>query len=203
MMVCGRPAPQAAAHSFDLSRDLGVELRDSNRGDGMMRRATLSVALLALFTGSVAGGCLGTSGLSGKLKKWNLEATENRWGREGIFFLLNALWIQRICTILDLFIFNSIEFWSGENPLNGKSPLVDVPMSAVQQMGFRGLERAQVERVSENAAKLRLGFENGDRLAFDVLRAGDAYTVSYQGRVFFEGRIDSGASPVASVEAVR
>jgi hypothetical protein len=150
----------------------------------MRKRAALSLALLAALTG-----CLGTSGLSGKLKKFNLEATENRWGREGIFFALNVLWIQRLCTIFDLFIFNSIEFWSGRNVLNGKSPLVDVPMSEVRKIGFREVEKAQVELVSENAAKLQLGFQNGDRMTFDVLREGAAYTVSYQGRVFFEGQV--------------
>ena len=151
----------------------------------MKKRVAFALTLLM-----VSSGCMGTGGLSGKLKKWNLEVTENRWGREGIFFFLNVLWIQRICTVLDLFIFNSWEFWSGENPLNGKSPLVDVPRSEVQRMGFHEIQRAQVERVSENAAKLHLGFANGDRLAFDVLRAGETYSVSYQGRVFFEGNID-------------
>jgi Domain of unknown function (DUF3332) len=159
------------------------------RGDAMGKRAILALTLLAVFTG-----CMGTGGLSGKIKKFNLEATENRWGREGIFFALNVLWIQRICTILDLFIFNSIEFWSGENPLNGKSPLVDVPMSEVEKIGFREIEKAQVELVSENAAKLHLGFKNGDRMAFDVLRADQTYTVSYLGRVFFEGKVDAAAT---------
>jgi hypothetical protein len=161
----------------------------------MLKRVAIALTLVA-----VTSGCMGTGGLSGKLKKWNLEVTESRWGREGVFFLLNALWIQRLCTVFDLFIFNSIEFWSGENPLNGKSPLVDVPMSEVQRMGFLEIQRAQVERVSENAAKLHLGFANVDRLAFDVLRAGESYSVSYQGRVFYEGNID----PVAgAVEVVR
>jgi len=159
-----------------------------------MRRAALALALLATATG-----CLGTGGLSGKIKKFNLEATENRWGREGIFFALNVLWIQRICTILDLFIFNSIEFWSGTNPLNGKSPLVDVPASAVEKIGFRDLEKAQVELVSENDAKLHLGFRNGDRMGFDVHRSADSYTVSYLGRVFFEGKIN----PVPTLEAAQ
>jgi hypothetical protein len=162
----------------------------------MAKRVALALTLLM-----VSSGCMGTGGLSGKIKKWNLEVTENRWGREGIFFLLNALWIQRLCTVFDLFIFNSIEFWSGENPLNGKSPLVDVPMSEVQRMGFHEIQRAQVERVSENAAKLRLGFANGDRLAFDVLREGGTYSVSYQGRVFFEGSV--GAVETATLEGIQ
>jgi Domain of unknown function (DUF3332) len=164
-----------------------------------VKRVSLALALLSVLSGSVSTGCMGTAGLSGKLKKFNLEATENRWGREGIFFVLNVVWIYRICTILDLFIFNSIEFWSGTNPLNGKSPMVDVPMSEVEKIGFHDLERAQVELVSENAAKLHLDFLNGDRMAFDVLREHDDYTVSYLGRVFFEGKVE----PAATLEAAQ
>ena len=163
----------------------------------MLRRTSLALALLAVASGSVSGGCLGTSALSGKLKKFNLEATENRWGREGIFFALNVLWIQRLCTVFDLFIFNSIEFWSGRNVINGKSPLVDVPASQVEKMGFKDLDRAQVELVSQNDAKLRLGFKNGDHMAFDVHRDQATYTVSYLGRVFFQGNIN--AAPLLEV----
>lgn len=160
----------------------------------MMRRATLSLALLALFTGSVAGGCMGTAGLSGKLRRWNLEATENRWGREGIFFALNVLWIQRICTILDLFIFNSIEFWSGKNPINGGGALAELPLSQVEKIGFREIEGARVALLSGNEAKLQLHFQNGDRMTFDVLRHDADYTISYQGRVFFQGKIGAEGS---------
>jgi len=145
--------------------------------------------MCALVLVAFSSGCLGTNGLGGRVKKFNLEATENRWGREGIFLLLNVAWIYRICAVLDLFIFNSVEFWSGENPINGKQPLVDLPQSEVQKIGLEDIERAQVERVAENRAKLHLDFRNGDRMGFDVVRDGDDYTVSYRDRVFFTGKV--------------
>jgi hypothetical protein len=149
-----------------------------------VKRAILALTLLA-----VSSGCLGTGGLSGKVKHFNLSATENRWGREGIYFAFQVLPVYRLCTLLDLLIFNSIEFWSGRNPLNGRSPMVDVPRSEVEKIGFNDVDRAQVELVSENAARLHIDFASGDRMGFDVLRDGDSYTVSYLGRVFFEGRV--------------
>jgi len=156
-----------------------------------VKRATAALALVSVLTATASTGCMGTFGLGDKVKRFNLEATENRWGREGIFFVLNVVWVYRICAVLDLFVFNSIEFWSGENPLNGKKPLVDVPKSVVEQIGFRDLERAQVEYVSENAVKLHLGFQNGDRMTVDVLHDDHDYTVSYLGRVLFQGPVDS------------
>src|SRR5215470_6911442 len=130
----------------------------------MKKRASLALALLAALSGSLSTGCMGTQGLSGRLKHWNLDVVQNRWGRESIYFVLTAGWIYRICAVLDLFVFNSIEFWSGKNVINGKSPLVDVPASKVEQMGFKDLEKAQVELVSQNDAKLYLDFQNGDHL---------------------------------------
>jgi hypothetical protein len=150
----------------------------------MVKRAICALALVAFSTG-----CLGTNGLGGRVKKWNLETTEHRWGREGIHLLLSVVWVHRICAVFDLFIFNSWEFWSGENPINGRRRLVDVPQSEVEKIGFEDLDRAQVELIAENEAKLHLEFRNGDRMGFDVLRDGEDYTVSYQGRVFFTGKV--------------
>lgn len=156
----------------------------------MVKRVSMGVALLAALSGSMSTGCMGTHGLGGKVKKFNLDVTENRWGREGVFLLFTVVPVYRICAVLDLFIFNSIEFWSGKNVINGKSPLVDVPASQVEKMGFRDLEKAQVELVSENDAKLHLGFRNGDHMALDVHRDQGTYMVSYLGRVFFEGQVN-------------
>ncbi len=146
--------------------------------------------LAAALAAVLSTGCLGTNGLNRALKEWNVEVVENRYGREVIFLGLTVLWFYRICTVLDLFIFNSVEFWSGTNPINGKRALVDVPAAEIEKMGFKDLEGAKVELVSENAAKLHLAFANGDRMGFDVLRGEDTYTVSYMGRTFFTGQIE-------------
>ena len=134
-------------------------------------------------------GCMGHNGLSGKVLKFNLEASEDRWNREWIFLGLWVTLVYPICGILDLLIFNSIEFWSGENPINGKSPLVDVPMSQVEKMGFNNIDKAQIERVSSTEAKLHLDFENGDEITFDVHRTDLTYVVSYRGVEFYTGTI--------------
>jgi len=146
--------------------------------------------LLALLVlPGILTSCLGTMGLSGKVKKFNLEATEHRWGREGIFLGFQVFWVYRVCAILDLLVFNSIEFWSGENPINGKSPLVDVPISDVEKMGLDDVHAATIERINSNEAKMHIDFDNGDHLTFDVNRTDDQYTVSYLGKTFFEGHI--------------
>jgi hypothetical protein len=127
------------------------------------------------------GGCMGHNALTAKVIRWNLESADTRWGREGIFVGLWITLVIPICAVLDLLIFNSIEFWSGENNLNGKSPVVDMPKEEVQKMGFNGVDRAQVERLSDTKANLHIDFTNGDSATFDVIRTDSMYSVSYLG----------------------
>jgi hypothetical protein len=145
--------------------------------------------IVLILTISLLMGCMGTGAVNGKVKEFNLKAVENRWGREGTFLALSVLWVYGVCEVLDLFIFNSIEFWSGSNFINGKNALVDIPMDQVMLMGFEDISNAQIERVCENKAKLHVDFENGDKMTFDVLRDQNAYTLSYLGKEVYKGEV--------------
>lgn len=145
--------------------------------------------IVLLLVASVLTGCMGTGALNGNVKEWNLEVADSRWGREGTFLALNILWVYRVCSVLDLFVFNSVEFWSGKNFINGKNALVDLPMEHVMLMGLNDINSAQIERVCENKAKLHVDFENGDKMTFDILRDQDAYTVSYLGKEFYKSEL--------------
>ena len=147
----------------------------------MMRTIALILALMML------GGCMGHSALTSKVVRWNLETVDSRWGREGVFLGLWVTLVYPVCFILDLFIFNSIEFWSGENAINGKSPVVDMPKEQVLKLGINGIDRARVERLSETKANLYIDFTNGDSATFDVIRDGSNYSVSYLGVAFYKG----------------
>jgi hypothetical protein len=149
-----------------------------------LKKIILSGMMVTIFCG-----CLGTSGLGAKVKKFNLEVVEHRWAREGVFLGLQILWVYRISAVLDLLVFNSIEFWSGENPINGKSPLAEIPLEIAEKIGFQDVEKALIERMDANNAKMQINFENGDLMTFDVVRTDDSYTISYLGKEFFQGTI--------------
>jgi hypothetical protein len=157
-----------------------------------MMKQKLYAFLLAAVAGSLllTTGCMGTNAVTQKVRKANLKVVENRWGREGVFLGLNILWVYRICTVADLLVFNSIEFWTGENVINGQSPLVDMPIEEVREKIGIDVNMAQIERMNDHEAKLYLGFDNGDHLSFDVLRSDEEYTVSYLGREFYRGELE-------------
>lgn len=76
----------------------------------------------ALFAGVLALGlfcsCLGPNKLFNKLHDWNLEATENKWANEGIFVVLNIIPVYGVAYCVDIIVLNSIEWWSGKNPMD-------------------------------------------------------------------------------------
>jgi len=146
-------------------------------------------ALACLLLAATLSGCMGHNGLTRKVMKFNLTTTENRWGREGLFVGLFIIPAYELSYIADVLVLNSIEFWSGKNPINGKSPLVDIPRSQLDKLGLSDVEVTQIERLDEHRANMYVRFKNGDHVTFDVLRDEDTYTVSYAGVEFFKGNL--------------
>ncbi|MFM7967893.1 DUF3332 domain-containing protein [Aeromonas sp. A-5] len=88
------------------------------------------MALLVTVASMGLSGCMGQMGLSSMVTKGNLSVVDNRYGRAGVFVLLSP--VYGLAATADLFVFNTIEFWSGKNPITGKSPaLVDHKADAV------------------------------------------------------------------------
>lgn len=72
--------------------------------------AVLSLGLLS--------SCLGPDRLWNKLHDWNMKATENRWANEGIFLVCGIAY--PVCYMVDVVVLNSIEWWTGNNPMGDK-----------------------------------------------------------------------------------
>ena len=69
-----------------------------------------------LFTG-----CTGPFALTKNLHKWQTTVSDDQWAQEGVFLACVILPVYGICTLGDALIFNSIEFWGGENPIQSAS----------------------------------------------------------------------------------
>ena len=87
-----------------------------------MRRSSGVVA------GVVAGllvlnGCYGPFYLVRKVHKFNGEVSNNKWVVEVAYLLMTSLPVYGLAGAADAIIFNSIEFWTGENPLASKAEL--------------------------------------------------------------------------------
>jgi len=99
--------------------ELGVDLAgDVTYADRLMdhtlHKLTGAAALAACLT---ATSCLGPNHAYNSLSAWNSEASDNKFLNEAVFLGLHLLPAYPLCMAGDLVIFNSIEFWSGSNPL--------------------------------------------------------------------------------------
>ncbi|MGB5142859.1 DUF3332 domain-containing protein [Shewanella indica] len=134
-----------------------------------MKLSKVGLGVTVLICSQLAG-CMGQMGLSGMLTKGNLSAVDNRYGRAGLYLLLAP--VYGITAAADLFIFNSIEFWTGKNPITGKSPaLVDMPADAVFKINHKldkdlttapvKLSRASMSAIDDNTLAMTLSYEDG------------------------------------------
>lgn len=82
-----------------------------------MRKSKLTVALALLLGGSVMfSSCIGSFGLFNHMVKWN-QGIGNKFVNELVFLALTIIPVYGICYVADVLVINSIEFWSGSNPM--------------------------------------------------------------------------------------
>ena len=81
-----------------------------------MSKRILGMAL-AGFLGLSAAGCYGPFKLTKGLHQWN-GGIEGKWPREGVFLLMCVVPVYPFAALADGILFNSIEFWTGSNPLD-------------------------------------------------------------------------------------
>jgi len=62
-------------------------------------------------------GCYGPFHLTRKVWDWNGQVSDNRWVVEGVFLVCAWLPVYGIATLADAVLFNSLEFWTGDNPM--------------------------------------------------------------------------------------
>ena len=80
-----------------------------------MHRTRRFVAMA--LAGLMLSGCFGPFSLTRKLWRWNNTVSDNKWVREAIFLLCTYVPVYGVVGLGDALIFNSIEFWTGNNPI--------------------------------------------------------------------------------------
>jgi hypothetical protein len=78
----------------------------------MKRLLATLVVISFLFTG-----CIGSFVAFNKLRVWNQNVTDEKWVNEVVFLGLTFFFVYGLVSLADVIIFNSIEFWTGENPM--------------------------------------------------------------------------------------
>lgn len=87
-----------------------------------MKKVFLSIALAStLFLSS----CIGSFGLTNMYYNWN-NSISNKFVNEIVFFATACLVpVYGVCIFVDGVVLNSIEFWTGSNPVASKTEVIN------------------------------------------------------------------------------
>lgn len=90
-----------------------------------MKRKYITVAVaLVLCASFVTTSCIGSFTLTNKLLSWNRQVG-NKFVNELVFFAFWVLPVYEVSALADALVLNSIEFWSGSNPVAQGRSVID------------------------------------------------------------------------------
>lgn len=90
-----------------------------------MKKIYFRVAVILTVAASLtATSCIGSFALSNKLLNWNRNVSD-KFVNELIFFAFWILPVYEVAGLADLLVLNSIEFWSGNNPVAVGTKVID------------------------------------------------------------------------------
>jgi hypothetical protein len=89
-------------------------------GKTLRRRIVAAIVMGSFLTVTTA--CYGPFNLTRNVYQWNSNIkgsseVNEKWMKEFVFFGMIIIPVYMFSTLLDAFIFNSIQFWSGSNPV--------------------------------------------------------------------------------------
>ncbi len=165
-----------------------------------MKTTIAKIVALSAIAVSLSG-CVGSNAVTGMLMKFNVEAVDNRYARGGLNMLLAP--VYGITVAADYVIFNSLEFWTGKNPLNGKPHIFDTktdtmidinddlddslkeaPIDPISQ--YRTIERGYMTSLDENTIQMDITYNNGERATLVGVKEGENISYFIDGKLVVE-----------------
>ncbi len=138
----------------------------------LMKKRYLPVAIALVLTGSIMStSCIGSFALTNKLLSWNKQVG-NKFVNELVFFAFWVIPVYEVSCLADVLVINSIEFWSGDNPVaSGKKVIDGKDGRYIVECDGKGYTIT-----SENdKSVVRLDFDKEDQTWSVAVPGGDSY----------------------------
>ena len=82
-----------------------------------MKKNRLTLVAAIFLSGTILfSSCVGSFGLFNRISSWN-QSIGTKFVNELVFLALNIVPVYGVAYLADAFVINSIEFWSGTNPM--------------------------------------------------------------------------------------
>lgn len=124
----------------------------------------------ALSTSIFLSGCLGQNALFNTLQDWNVDATPEPFINQGISFAFWFFPVYGLTLLADVIVFNSIEFWSGTNPVSQEKAIIEPKTAGMQQTVTDGLGNQAVLTYQADGSVLVQAEENGELREYRLIR---------------------------------
>lgn len=139
-----------------------------------MKFALKPLAAIVIGSSVLMTGCMGKFALTDKLYTWNKQVDKNKWVQEGVFVALAVvLPVYGLALLADGIIFNSIDWWTGSNPIAaGETRKVEGVDGSLALMTMRADGVIDVEVTSADGARtaFTLSQADGEVQAGDIRR---------------------------------
>ncbi len=168
----------------------------------MKKLVTVALMVMMIVGASSLTGCVGSNAVTGKLMQFNLNVVDNRYARGGVNFLLAP--VYAITVFGDALIFNSIEFWAGRNPINGKPHIFDskgdvmfeinddldpslksAPLKQFSKINSadKDVYSAKMKPINETTVEFHIVYTNGEKAVLRGIKSGSIVTFYMDGEL--------------------
>jgi hypothetical protein len=120
-----------------------------------LRRIAVALVLVS-FIPVATTGCFGQFRLTKKVYDFNKEVDNDKWVQWFVFLVLNIIPIYGLATFIDALVANSVEFWTGENPITadlGTTRVVRGPNGEIATMTLRDAGTIEVQITGQEPAR--------------------------------------------------
>ena len=136
-----------------------------------MKKNTITVGLiLAAAVSLPLQSCIGSFALTKKVLTWNNQVS-SKFVNELVFFAFWILPVYEVTSVADLLVLNSIEFWSGNNPVEASVKTVDTE----QGKYYIASDSKGYNIKTPYGNEIRLDFEEESQTWSFVSSEGDSY----------------------------
>lgn len=120
----------------------------------MKFKKLLPVAVAVILSGMMFQSCIGSFSLTNRVLSWNRNVS-NKFVNELVFFAFWILPVYEVTGVADLLVLNSIEFWSGNRPLEANNKIIPTDHGNYQIKAFE----TGYKVVSPNGESLDFDFD--------------------------------------------
>ena len=157
-----------------------------------MKKISLKVAVALIIGGMSMNSCIGSYSLFNKYAAWQKDMTSNKFVNAIVGFFLMPI-VGGVTLFIDSVVLNTIEFWSGDNPM-----AVGKTRQIVGQDG-----KAYAVTTLKNGYEVKAA--NGETTLLTYDKASDAWSVSQNGvtRELFRFNADGQTISVSTADGQR